>query len=113
LILVRTAKRKKTRESVLADSVPPDQVLAWRAILQRIESLGVYAELSEGLLVEAAARGVQPNDVTALADHFESRPGAWTAGALTIALKRWSPGQPYDAAALWPPPAETARQWRI
>ena len=112
LVLVRTAKRK-TRESVLADTVPPDQVLAWQAILKRIEGLGVYAELSDGILAEAAGRGVLPDDVTALADHFESKPGAWTAGALTIALRRWSPGQPYGTDALWPPPAEAARQWRL
>jgi hypothetical protein len=112
LVLVRKSKTR-TRESVLADVVPPDQVLAWQAILQRLLGLGVYADLCECLLVQLANRGATPDDVTALADHFQSRPGAWTAGALSLALKRWSPGQSYDAAALWPPAAETSRQWRF
>lgn len=111
LVLVRKSKTKP--QSVLADAVSPDQVLAWQAIVRRLESLGVYAELSERLLVDAAGRGASPNDVTALADHFESRPGAWTAGALAVALRRWSPGQAYDAVCLWPPPSEAARKWRF
>lgn len=106
LVLVRTARSKRTTGSVLADSVRPDQVLAWRAIERRLLELGVYVDLSEDLLAKAAARGATPSDVTALADHFASKPGAWTAGALTIVLKRWAPGQPYDAAALWPPPSD-------
>ena len=112
LVLVSKAKTK-TRQPVLAGSVPPDQVLAWQAIVPRLESLGVYADTIERLLVDAAGRGASPGDVTALADHFESQPGSWTAGALTVALKRWSPGQAYDAVCLWPPPAEAARKWRI
>jgi len=83
---------------------------AWLSIVRRLEGLGMYADLCESLIAKAQSRGATPADVTALADHFESRPLAWSAGALTIALKRWSPGQPCDAAALWPPPSEEHRK---
>lgn len=116
--MVRTAGRKKTHGLVLASCVPPDQVLAWTGVERRLLSLGVYADLAGELLAGAAQRGATPEDVSALADHFESKPGAWTAGALTIAVKRWSagtstsPAQAYDAAALWPPPSDAYQKSR-
>lgn len=106
LVLVRVAKA--TPGPALAE--PPADALAWQAIGRRLEGLGVYADLCESLLVKARCRGATPADVAALADHFESRPQAWTGGALAIALKRWSPGQAYDAAALWPPPSDEYRK---
>lgn len=104
LILQRTERR----EPALAG----DQVLAWKTIEERLLKMGIYADLLATLLEELRGRGACPADASALADHFESKPGVWKVGALALALKRWSPGQPYDAASLWPA-VPVVGKWRI
>jgi hypothetical protein len=82
----------------------------WRPIKRRLAELGVYADLIEKIVHQAARNEATPDDVAALADHFESKPQAWTAGALALAVKRWTPAQSYDAESLWPPPSEAYRK---
>lgn len=49
-------------------------------------------------------------DLQAIAQHYRSKPGAWTAGAVVVRMRRWAVGQNPEQG--WPPPAADWEQKR-
>ena len=54
----------------------------------------------ESCIETAKQRGLPPVEVVAIVEHFESKPGAWTPGAICFRIRNGRPGQ--DPSEGWP-----------